>query len=184
MGSIENLNRVRSYTILVIGPSKVGKTAIVRQFVDRKFTKGDETALDVPQRKQCWIDGEECELIIIDIPYKNTSTDSVSRNRLLDVYRDYIADAQGYILCYALDSLESFTLAWEFYRSIIFEKLFCPIVLVGNKNDKKNRAVNHIMALETTHSWRCPHFETCANCYMCVQEIFAEIVRRIKAQGE
>ncbi|CAL8086125.1 unnamed protein product [Calicophoron daubneyi] len=164
-----------SYTVLVVGPSKVGKTALVRQFMKRKFTMGAEIELKVPQRKKCKLNGESYEVNIVDVPCTDSSP---------DVYRNHIKDAQGYILCYSVDSKETFDILWKFLLYIRVEQggHKVPIVLVGNKNDLlANRVVDKELLLDQAREWDCPYFETCANCYPCVREIFTEIVKEIDA---
>jgi GTPase SAR1 family protein len=56
-----------------------------------------------------------------------------------------------------------------------------PLILVGNKCDIfDEREVNAIEGKDLAAEWGCPFYETSAKTKQNVDEIFAEVVRRMK----
>ena len=95
----------------------------------------------------------------------------------------YIKNGQGFLLIYSLLNRQTFTDLKPMRDQILRVKNAdsVPLILVGNKSDMfDEREVSANEAKLLAEEWGCPHFETSAKSNTNVDEVFTEIVRRMK----
>lgn len=104
---------------------------------------------------------------------------------------------QGFLLVFSLVDRDSFNQVPSLQKHILQtkEKPFIPLVLVGNKSDRDDRAVPESEARELAKSFGSPYLETSAKDRVNVDEvrrllrgpptgqIFFEIVREVRRLG-
>src|SRR5690554_5744546 len=115
-------------SFIVVGDSGVGKTALLRQFVEREFHVDTETTLGQVTTKRS-----------ISIPGKNLClrlSDTAGQERFRAVTRQYYRGAAGILLVYDVTSRKSFNSLVEWLEDIRRHAgANATIMLVGNKRD-------------------------------------------------
>lgn len=162
------------YRIVVCGDGGCGKSALTIKFVQSYFIETYDPTIEDNYRKQVMVDGEMLQLDILD---------TAGQEEYSAMRDQYIRKGQGFILVYSITSRKTFTIIDEFRKIIIGIKdgELAPMILVGNKLDLElYRSVSKDEALGYAKKHNMAHFETSALTGINVDEIFFELVRRIK----
>ncbi|XP_033630310.1 GTP-binding protein Rhes-like [Asterias rubens] len=123
------------YRLVVLGSSKVGKTAIVRRFLTGQFEEQYTPTIEDFHRKIYKIKGEVYRLDILDTSGNNPFP---AMSRLSILTGDF------FLLVYSIDSMESFQEVRRLRQQIIDTKRSrkgtkaVPMVIAGNKTDKND----------------------------------------------
>ena len=166
------------YKVMILGDSGVGKTSILEQYVSQVFTGHYKVTIGSDfLSKDLMIDGKRVKLQIWD-----TAGQEKYRSLSLAYYRG----ADACLFAYDVTDKPSFLHldAWvETFFSQIPEKQTegFPIVLLGNKIDKKGRVVN----IESVKKWCKTHsdtsyYETSAKTRSGIDEAFSKIGQLLK----
>mmetsp|Transcript_15121 Transcript_15121/g.38360 ORF Transcript_15121/g.38360 Transcript_15121/m.38360 type:complete len:141 (+) Transcript_15121:730-1152(+) len=96
----------------------------------------------------------------------------------------YMADGDGFLLVYAINSQNSFNEVKEFHGQILRVKdtETWPMVICGNKADlgDRQRKISKEDMTELAEQLNVPVFETSAKTRFNVEEAFYELVREIR----
>lgn len=159
-----------------MGGGGVGKTALTVQFVQNAFVSTYDPTIEDTYRKQLAIDGQQCMVEILD---------TAGTEQFLALKELYIKSGQGFILVFSLTSLSSVNELGPLREAIvrIKETSGIPLVLVGNKADlRTDRQVPREVGTSLSKAWgSVPYYETSARKRINVDEIFADVVRQIRA---
>lgn len=137
---IKNSNRkIFNLKIILLGNVAVGKTAIIRRFIEDDYSSEYFCTLGIDFRIKSMIIDDR---VAVDLKVWDTCGEEKYRT----ITRQYYRDAAGILLVFDLNCMDSFEKLKDWMKDI---KLYAPkniqIVLLGNKNDLPEREVNQNM---------------------------------------
>eukprot|EP01083_Nonionella_stella_P182064 654015_1 len=170
------------YKITVLGSGGVGKSALTIRLITGTYEANYDPTIEDSYRKQVQIDGQPALLDILD---------TAGQEEYAALQDQWIREGDGFLIVYAINSVESFDEA-EMIRSKIIRILDVdqdepdiPIVLVGNKCDLVNERKVTRNELDTVQrQWKCAVFETSAKDKTNIDESFYQVVREIRNRKE
>ncbi|XP_055914469.1 ras-related protein Rab-18 [Eupeodes corollae] len=161
----------RIIKILIIGESGVGKSSLIRRFVDNEFDDNHDVTIGVDfKTKLMNIDGVDFKLAIWD---------TAGAERFRSLTPSFYRNAKCAILVYditsreSLQKLESWLLELENYSN----NRNVPTMVVGNKIDME-RAITREEGVLFAKKHRSLFLETSAKNNVSVADVFEEIVRK------
>ncbi len=161
------------FKLLLIGDSGVGKSNLLLRFADEIFTPSYISTIGVDFKiKTIKIDGKTVKLQIWD---------TAGQERFRTITSSYYRGANGIIIVYDVTDRDSFSnvKAWlgeiERYATESVDKL-----IVGNKSDKPDRAVETAEAKHFADEIGLPFIETSAKTGEHVEAAFMKMAENIK----
>eukprot|EP01121_Diplochlamys_sp_Union-15-3_P010266 TRINITY_DN2874_c0_g1_i1.p1 TRINITY_DN2874_c0_g1~~TRINITY_DN2874_c0_g1_i1.p1 ORF type:complete len:197 (+),score=36.65 TRINITY_DN2874_c0_g1_i1:101-691(+) len=166
------------YKIVVVGAGGVGKSALTIQFVKQHFVDEYDPTIEDSYRKQVMIDDE---IAIMDV------LDTAGQEEYSALREQYLREGEGFLLVYSIISKDTFE---ELSEQIVPQ--ICrvrdsedigkvPIVVIGNKSDLVDkRQVNIAEGQDWARGIGADFFETSARTRTNVDEVFFQLVRRIR----
>ncbi|SOV06069.1 probable RSR1 - GTP-binding protein [Ustilago sp. UG-2017a] len=162
--------------VVIMGGGGVGKSALTVQLVRNVFVSSYDPTIEDTYRKLLVIDGQQCMVEILD---------TAGTEQFLALKELYIKSGQGFILVFSLTSLASVNELGPLREAIVRIKdtTDIPLVLVGNKSDlRTDRQVPREVGTSLSKAWgNVPYYEASARKRINVDEIFADVVRQIRA---
>ncbi|HME52179.1 MAG TPA: GTP-binding protein [Candidatus Lokiarchaeia archaeon] len=156
-----------AFKLVIVGDGAVGKTTLVRKYVEKKFTEDYLATIGANiMTKECRLPGENvtCKFNIWDL----ASQDLFKRAR-----KSYFSEASAGIIMFdvtrkaTLEHVKSWMLEFQAVEKPI------PIVLVGNKSDLvENREVTQEAAEELAKELNLSYIETSAKNGSNIEEVF------------
>ncbi|XP_022258154.1 ras-related protein O-Krev-like [Limulus polyphemus] len=166
------------YIVVVLGSPRVGKTAIVQQFLYETFPTDYKATVEEFHRSQFDMDHFVLTLDILDT---SGSYEFPAMKRLA------VSTGDAFVLVYSIDDAESFEEVRR-ERELVLETRprNIPIVVVGNKCDlEDHRMVGKELAESVvTMDWENGFIEASAKTSTNVFEIFNELLVQAHAPGE
>ena len=160
--------------ILVIGDGSVGKSCIIRRYVDNEFesTHLQTVGLDFKLKNIQLDDGNSLKAQIWD---------TAGQERFHSITRNYFKNAHGIILIYDVTLIESFHNVKNWIKQIKKEASDkVSIILVGNKIDMENkRAVSNEEGEKIADENGLKFFECSAKTGENIEQIFKEVAKKI-----
>lgn len=137
------------YKLVVVGAGGVGKSALTIQLIQNHFVDEYDPTIEDSYRKQVVIDGETCLLDILD---------TAGQEEYSAMRDQYMRTGEGFLLVFAVNSAKSFEDIGTYREQIkrVKDAEEVPMVLVGNKCDLPNWAVDMSQAREVSY----PNFIT------------------------
>lgn len=170
------VNRTVMYKILVLGESNVGKTSLIKRFVEDTFPLDYKSTVGVDYKIKC-VNINEYQAVKLSI------WDTAGQERYRSIARSYLNNAQGIILCYDISDKNSFVDLANFWISFARSyalKSICRLIIVATKLDKKiNRKVTYEEAKKLADDLGLKYFETSALKNLNVNEVFMYLTKKI-----
>ena len=129
------------FKYIIVGNSGIGKTSIIESFIDKNFNENLQSTIGVGfYSKKIEIDDKIVKIHIWD---------TAGLERFFSITKNYFRQTSVIIITYDITNINSFKKVKFWYDSVIED---CDenaiIVLVGNKNDLKNRKVSYEQGLQ------------------------------------
>jgi len=166
------------YNLAIIGPGGVGKSAIVIQFIMRRFVVEYDPTIEDSYRTQREVDG---------ITYHMDIFDTAGQEEFSALRHQYVKSGDGFMIVYSITDRDSFSQV-EYFRQTVLESKgredkpqLIPIMIIGNKCDLENRrAVEKREGIEIAKQMDCPFLETSASTTYNIENSFLTIIRHIR----
>ena len=156
----------------------VGKTTLKNVFVHGHF-HNEPDSIEDDYRKQIIVDGVPVLLQLLDVPCPEDGGS--------DMREQQRRSCQGFILCFAINSRQSFECIPELHLGLcrIKEAGRVPCVIAGLKSDLEDeRVVAAEEARQMADNYGCEYVEVSSKLRINVDELFEEIVRKVRAGDE
>lgn len=171
-------SNIETYKIILLGTSGVGKSAIITQFIYKKFVDIYNPTIEDSYQKNFTFLNKDYILEILD----TSGSDKFSYIRDMN-----IESSDGFILVYSLMDEESFDSLDDFYNKILHikkTKIF-PCLIVGNKLDLvNNRIISYKNAKNFAKSKNCHYIEISSEKYYDVLDIFTNLTYQINKYND
>ena len=158
-----------TFKILTIGESGVGKTCILRRFVENKFLKNHLATIGIDfKTKTVNIKNKEIKLKIWD---------TAGEERFRNITQQYYKGADGIVLVYDVTDEASYDKIKEWMDQIISNTTRDNIglVLLGNKCDFEERAITEEQGKKLAEELKISYFETSALNGQGINEAFEQL---------
>ena len=167
-----------TFKILTIGESGVGKTCILRRFVENKFLKNHLATIG--------IDFKTKTLNINDKEIKLKIWDTAGQERFRNITTQYYKGADGIVLVYDVTDDASYDKIRDWMDQIIHntQKDEIGLVLLGNKCDMEPRNVTEAQGNKLAEELKISYFETSALNGQGINEAFEQLTRDIMKKKE
>ncbi|KAJ7983213.1 24 kDa ras-like protein, partial [Mycena polygramma] len=166
---------LRQYNLVLVGAGAgVGKTALMKQFVEDHYAEDYDPTIEDSYRKQCVIDGEVALLDILD---------TAGQPEYAAMREQYMRTGEGFLLVYSITSRDTFEEISILYKQILHVKDqdSFPVVIVANKCDLEgDRRVGMAEGRNLATHLGCEFLETSAKDCINVEEAFTNLVQEIR----
>jgi len=162
----------RGIKLLIIGESGVGKSSLIRRFVENKFEENHDVTIGMDfKSKILEIDG---------IEYKLALWDTAGAERFRSLTPSFYRKALGAIIVYDITNRESLLKldAWMEELENYTDNPHIATIVVGNKIDKE-RVISREEGQKFARKHRALFLETSAKHDQFVADVFKEIVEKI-----
>ncbi|PRP88439.1 hypothetical protein PROFUN_03156 [Planoprotostelium fungivorum] len=162
--------------LAVMGGGGVGKSALTVMYTQGHFLEVYDPTIEDSYRKQQIVDGETCQLDILD---------TAGQEEYTSMRDSYVRSARGFLLVYSLTDRGTFKEVTKLQERIMRTKDVdsVPIVLVGNKCDlEAERSVPTVEGSELGKKWGCIFMETSAKKGLNVEKAFTQLVRAVQKE--
>ena len=163
----------QTFKILTKGESNVGKTCILRRFVENKFSKIHLSTIGIDYRtKSLHVYGKDIKLKIWD---------TAGQERYHNITSQIFKGADGIMLVYDVTEETSFVKIKDWMEQIVTNigGDDISIVLLGNKCDVEERAITKENGQEMAESLKVSYYETSALNGTGINEAFEGLTKEI-----
>mmetsp|Transcript_30668 Transcript_30668/g.53821 ORF Transcript_30668/g.53821 Transcript_30668/m.53821 type:complete len:207 (-) Transcript_30668:271-891(-) len=161
------------FKLLLIGDSGVGKSCLLLRFADQTYTPNYISTIGVDFKiRTIDLDGKTIKLQIWD---------TAGQERFRTITSSYYRGAHGIIVVYDVTDIDSFNNVKQWLCEI--DRYACENVnklLVGNKCDMENKAVDYATAKQYADQLEIPFLETSAKTGDQVENAFMKMAAEIK----
>ena len=161
------------FKILTIGESGVGKTCILRRFVEDKFLKNHLATIGIDfKTKTLNINNQEIKLKIWD---------TAGQERFRNITTQYYKGADGIVLVYDVTDDASYEKIRDWMDQILSntQRDEIGLVLLGNKCDMEPRIITEEQGNQLADELKISYFETSALTGQGIKEAFEQLTRDI-----
>ena len=162
-----------TFKILTIGESGVGKTCVLRRFVENKFLKNHLATIGIDfKTKTLNINNQEIKLKIWD---------TAGQERFRNITTQYYKGADGIVLVYDVTDESSYEKIRDWMEQILSntQQEEIGLVLLGNKCDMEPRVVTEDMGKKMAEELKISYYETSALTGQGIREAFEELTMDI-----
>jgi len=165
-GNIDNIKEelmifdqkpIKKCKFIFLGPNFVGKTSIIIRFIENIFIEIYEPTIQNFYKKNFIFNKKMYELDLVDL-------NGLTEYSIFTINKVWMG-LHGIFLVYSIDDINSFNLIKKINDKVnsTFGKSL-PRILIGNKNDSKERKVSFENGLKYSKEINCPFLETsCKN---------------------
>jgi small GTP-binding protein len=155
----------------MIGASGVGKTSLVRQFVQSIFSEKYHTTIGVKiDKKQISVDDQEVTLMLWDLQGEDAD---------FKIRPSFLRGASGYLLVIDLTRHETLVTAFSIQKMIKHEVGEVPHLMLFNKNDLTEDVEITDDEIETVAAESHGYFRTSAKTGEMVETAFHQLARQM-----
>ena len=161
------------FKILTIGESEVGKTSILRRFVENKFLKNHLATIGIDYRtKTMNVYGRDIKLKIWD---------TAGQERYHNITNHIFKGADGIVLVFDVTQESSFIKIHDWIEQIKsnISQEEISLILLGNKCDIEERMVSKERGKEMADGLKVNYYETSALNGTGIYEAFEELAKLI-----
>lgn len=161
---------VISYNVAILGARRVGKTGLISQFMTSECINAYDRQRDVPSEQSVFVklDGEESELIFLNIPNPKTELEK-------------IPPPDAFVVMYSVIDKASFQRAEQYLAYLRDQDLGKPVILVGNKVDlARSRVVPYSDGKDKACKYRAKFIEVSVGIKHNVDELLVGILKQIR----
>ncbi|XP_053862657.1 ras-like protein family member 10A isoform X1 [Malaclemys terrapin pileata] len=180
---------VETLKVAVLGAPKVGKTAIIRQFLYNDFTDTySPTGSRDIYRPSVIYNGNMYDMKIMDVPYL-TAFPANSSQEWLDLTCRGLRNTNAIVLVYDICNPESFEYVKMVQQQILENRTGgtneAPIIVVGNKRDQQKQRFTprRTLSVLVKKSWKCGYMECSAKYNWHIVLLFKELLSSALARG-
>jgi len=166
------------HKVIMVGSGGVGKSALTLQYMYGDFVEEYDPTKADSYRKKVSLDGQECQIDILD---------TAGQEEYAAIRDNYYRSGEGFLCVFSICEHESFVHTQDFRDQIsrVLDDDSIPFILVGNKADLANiRKVSESEAKNRAREWNCDYYETSAKTRMNVDEVYTELMRKIKSRKD
>ena len=170
------MDSVKEFKIVTLGEGRVGKTSLTLKFARNEFHDNEVSTVQANfLQKDVSLDGGAVARLNI--------WDTAGQERFRALAPNYYRQANGAVIAYDITDAASFNRVKSWVRELQSQAdKDISIVLAGNKCDRESeRQINNQEALDYANSIGAGHFNTSAKSGKGVQELYAEIAKRVYA---
>lgn len=173
----EQINHRKTNKICIIGDSNVGKTSIIKRYVDDVFGLTEPSIGACNHRRMIKLSsGEEMDLEIWD---------TAGQERFKSIVPMYYKGSKGIIIVFDITNTESFEGAKTWVRDLSSHNNTAILALVGNKSDLVDkRSITYENAKFFANQNNLLYFETSAKENNNISEIFVTIAEKMPRNKE
>mmetsp|Transcript_1168 Transcript_1168/g.1629 ORF Transcript_1168/g.1629 Transcript_1168/m.1629 type:complete len:277 (-) Transcript_1168:204-1034(-) len=163
------------YSVSVMGPGAVGKSAITLSYVQDQFVIDYDPTIEDAYRKNDSVDGLPCTLDILD---------TAGQDEYGALRTTWMRNRHGFVLVFSLADKNSYKELATFYEelNVVNEGEVPPLFLVGNKSDLKERKVSSEEGKELAAAWSATYIETSAKTGANIKKLFHDLVKTIRTR--
>ena len=162
-----------TFKILILGESGVGKTLLLRRFVENKFLKNHLATVGIDfKTKTLNINNQEIKLKIWD---------TIGQERICNITTQYYKGADGIVLVYDVANEASYEKIRDWMEQILSntQQEDISLVLLGNKCNMEPRSVTEEMGKKLAEELNVSYFETSSINGQGIKEAFEQLTRDI-----
>jgi len=129
-----NKKEIKSFNIITLGDSGVGKTSIINRYIKNEFDENNEATLGIKYSYK-EIKFNNKDKIILKL------VDTAGQERFRSLTKSYFKNVDAVLFVFSMDDKDSFDtiIDWMELFNNNNSKEDIPKYLVGNKNDLKNK---------------------------------------------
>ena len=158
------------YKIIILGMSEVGKTCLLINYFDKKFQESNISTIGVDFKTKYFKFNEK--------KVKVNYVDTAGQERFHSIASNFLKNANGILLVYAVNSRISFDKLQEWVDEVNKFANNLPIIIVGNKNDLEGeRQVSREEGENFAKKINCNFYEVSAKTGYNVATVFDEIAQ-------
>ena len=172
------------FKVVIVGDSGVGKTNLVRRFINNVFTKDTKATVGVEfMSKNFIVDNKVIKLELWD---------TAGQERYKAITAAYYKGAKGALIVYDVTSKETFDNVDKWHNDLTTKgSPNINIIMVGNKTDLKDKIViNTDMSQKKAQFLQVPFMETSAldasnvkeAFYLLIQKMYLSLINKSKEE--
>ena len=164
---------IKTFSIITLGECGVGKTAIIKRFVDGKFEDYESTTGVNYSYKEMLINKKD--KIILRL------VDTTGQEKFRALTKSYFKNADAVLFVFSLDNKDTFytiTDWMELFNNNNNREGSIPKYLVGTKNDLKINVEQKLID-KFVQKYNIPFKSTSAKKNKCIDELFEEIGKKL-----
>ena len=160
-----------TFKIILLGESGVGKTCILRRYVDNKFQPAHLSTFGIDFRIK--------KINVYDRSVKLKIWDTAGQERYHNITKTTFKNADGILLVFDVTDESSFERI-QFWMKEIESNLsldLISLILVGNKSDIKERTISKEKGIKLAESLKISYYETSALENIGIDNAFMDIAK-------
>jgi len=173
-------SNIKTFNIITLGSSEVGKTCIIRRYIDNEYISSTISTIGIDCKAKIFT--------INSIKYKIIYYDTAGQERYASISSKYIKSANGVILVYDITNKKTFSKIEEWSNILERNNKNYSAVLVGNKMDlESERQVSTNEGLTLANKLNIEFFETSCLTNQNIEEMMNKIstltINRFDSKG-